>query len=164
VNERCGAKEEGVLRAAILGSVSRELAGAARPPWTILVRVQDLAPRRLSRSQQHAAVSVDPLHSKSIGGAELIGVVSDSQGHVRTSVSHRYCADPARRLATARSLGGCAAGDRGLRRQTGRRLPQVAGRRVSRSARREHVIEGVRDAAQVTLGVLHLALENPLDR
>ena len=54
--------------------------------------VLPLAPTRLTRAQLADNPSLDVLHSKSLGGAELKGEVLDAQQHVLTTVSYRYFA------------------------------------------------------------------------
>ena len=49
------------------------------------VTVEALAPTRLTRAQLADNPSLDVVHSKSLGGAELKGEVLDAQQHMLTS-------------------------------------------------------------------------------
>jgi len=88
-----GAAEAATLRKAIRAAVAREKECSALPTGVgINVTVEDLAPSRLTREQLAANPSLDVVHSKSLGGAELKGEVLDAQQHVLTTVSYRYFA------------------------------------------------------------------------
>jgi hypothetical protein len=88
-----GAAEAATLRKAIRAAVAREKNCGAVPPGVgVNVTVEDLAPSRLTRAQLAANPSLDVVHSKSLGGAELKGELLDARQHVMTTVSYRYFA------------------------------------------------------------------------
>jgi hypothetical protein len=88
-----GAAEAATLRKAIRAAVAREKECGAVPTGIgVNVTVEDLAPSRLTRAQLADNPSLDVVHSKSLGGAELKGEVLDAQQHVLTTVSYRYFA------------------------------------------------------------------------
>jgi hypothetical protein len=88
-----GAAEAATLRKAIRAAVAREKQCSAVPEGVgVTVTVEDLAPSRLTREQLADNPSLDVVHSKSLGGAELKGEVLDAQQHVLTTVSYRYFA------------------------------------------------------------------------
>jgi hypothetical protein len=88
-----GAAEAATLRKAIRAAVAREKNCGAVPPGVgVNVTVEDLAPSRLTRAQLAANPSLDVVHSRSLGGAELKGELLDAQQHVLTTVSYRYFA------------------------------------------------------------------------
>jgi len=122
-----GAAEAGTLREAIRTAVARESDCRSLPAEAgVTVTVEDLAPSRLTRKQLDDNPSLDVVHSKLLGGAELKGEVHDTQWHVLTTVSYRYFAptitvgSPARdpwadaRLAIAGFAGKLAAACRKL--------------------------------------------------
>jgi hypothetical protein len=88
-----GEAEAATLRKAIRAAVAREKECAAVGAGVgVNVTVEDLAPTRLTRRQLADNPSLDVVHSKSLGGAELKGEVLDAQQHVLTTVSYRYFA------------------------------------------------------------------------
>jgi hypothetical protein len=88
-----GAAEAATLRKAIRAAVAREKNCGAVPPGVgVNVTVEDLAPSRLTRAQLADNPSLDVVHSKSLGGAELKGELLDAQQRVLTTVSYRYFA------------------------------------------------------------------------
>jgi hypothetical protein len=88
-----GEAEAATLRKAIRAAVAREKECSAVPTGvSVNVTVEDLAPSRPTREQLAASPSLDVVHSKSLGGAELKGEVLDAQQHVLTTVSYRYFA------------------------------------------------------------------------
>jgi len=88
-----GEAEAATLRKAIRGAVAREKECGAVPTGIgVNVTVEDLAPTRLTRKQSADNPTVDIVHSKSLGGAELKGEVLDAQERVLTTVSYRYFA------------------------------------------------------------------------
>ena len=88
-----GEAEAATLRKAIRAAVAGEKACSAVPTGVgINVTVEDLAPSRLTRQQLADNPSLDVVHSKSLGGAELKGEVLDAQQRLLTSVSYRYFA------------------------------------------------------------------------
>jgi len=83
-----GQAEAATLRTAIRAALAREKDCGTVPNGVgINVTVEDLAPSRLTRNP-----SLDVVHSKSLGGAELKGEVLDAQQRVLTTVSYRYFA------------------------------------------------------------------------
>jgi hypothetical protein len=96
VNEKWseyGEAEAATLRKAIRAAVARERDCSAVPAGVGLnVTVEDLAPTRLTRKQSIDNPSLDIVHSKSLGGAELKGQLLDAQERVLTTVSYRYFA------------------------------------------------------------------------
>jgi len=88
-----GAAEAATLRKAIRAAVAREKnCGAVPAGIGVIVTVEDLAPSRLTREQLAANPSLDVVHSKSLGGAELKGELLDARQHVLTTVSYRWFA------------------------------------------------------------------------
>jgi len=88
-----GAAEGAAVRDAIVSAVTRQSEQHAVPPGlSVTVTVLDLAPSRLTRKQLNDDPSLDVVHSKSLGGAELKGDVRDAQQHVLRTVSYRYFA------------------------------------------------------------------------
>jgi hypothetical protein len=88
-----GEGEAATLRKAIRAAVAREKECGAVPMGVgVNVTVEDLAPSRLTRDQLANNPSLDVVHSKSLGGAELKGEVLDAQQHVLRTVSYRYFA------------------------------------------------------------------------
>jgi hypothetical protein len=88
-----GAAEGATVRDAIVSAVAREDRRGSIPPGLgVTVTVLDLAPSRLTRKQLSDNPSLDVVHSKSLGGAELKGEVRDAQQHLLTTVSYRYFA------------------------------------------------------------------------
>ena len=88
-----GQAEAATLRTAIRAALAREKDCGTVPNGVgINVTVEDLAPSRLTREQLADNPSLDVVHSKSLGGAELKGEVLDAQQHVLTTVSYRYFA------------------------------------------------------------------------
>ena len=88
-----GQAEAATLRKAIRAAVAREKECSAVPEGVgVNVTVEDLAPTRPTRQQSLDNPSLDVVHSKSLGGAELKGELLDAQQHVLTTVSYRYFA------------------------------------------------------------------------
>jgi hypothetical protein len=88
-----GEAEAATLRKAIRAAVAREKDCGAVPTGVgVNVTVEALAPTRLTRKQLADNPSLDVVHSKSLGGAELRGEVLDAQQRVLTTVSYRYFA------------------------------------------------------------------------
>ena len=87
-----GESEGAAVRDAIVTEVSRASQPHAPPGLSVAVTVLDLAPSRLTRKQLNDDPSLDVLHSRSLGGAELKGEVRDAQQHLLTTVSYRYFA------------------------------------------------------------------------
>ena len=88
-----GESEGATVREAIVAAVARASKRDAAPAGLgVSVTVEDLAPSRLTRKQLNDNPSLDVVHSKSLGGAELKGEVRDAQRHVLTTVIYRYFA------------------------------------------------------------------------
>lgn len=91
--QRYGAEEAAVLRSAILAAVSRESGRLTIPQkLAVTVTVQDIAPTRPTRKQSLDDPSLDPVLSKTQGGAELTGYVRDASQRVVVSVHYRHFA------------------------------------------------------------------------
>jgi hypothetical protein len=88
-----GEAEAATLRKAIRAAVAREKDCSGVPVAVGLnVTVEDLTPTRPTRKELNENPTLDTVHSKSIGGAELRGEVLDAQQHVLTTVTYRYFA------------------------------------------------------------------------
>jgi hypothetical protein len=88
-----GEAEAATLRKAIRTAVARdESCSGATAAVGVNVTVEDLAPTRPTRKELDDNPSLDVVHSKSLGGAELRGEVLDAQQRVLTTVSYRYFA------------------------------------------------------------------------
>lgn len=88
-----GQAEAATLRKAIRAALASEKECGGVPSGVgINVTVEDLAPSRLTREQLAANPSLDVVHSKSLGGAELRGELLDARQHVLTTVSYRWFA------------------------------------------------------------------------
>ena len=88
-----GEAEAATVRKAIRAAVARQKECSAVPTGVgVNVTVEALAPTRLTRAQLADNPSLDVVHSKSLGGAELKGEVLDAQEHVLTTVSYHYFA------------------------------------------------------------------------
>jgi hypothetical protein len=91
LRDRYGEEETAVLRSAIVTAVGRETKGVALPPGlTVTVSVRDIAPTRPTRQQQANDPAIDVVGTRYIGGADLAGVVRDTNGHVVADVMYRY--------------------------------------------------------------------------
>jgi hypothetical protein len=88
-----GEAEGAAVRDAIVAAVGRASRQSAVPAGlSITVTVLDLAPSRLTRKQLNDDPSLDLVHSKSLGGAELKAEVRDGQQRLLKTVSYRYFA------------------------------------------------------------------------
>jgi len=88
-----GKAEAATLRKTIRAAVAGQKECSAVPEGVgVNVTVEDLTPTRPTRQQSLDNPSLDVVHSKSLGGAELKGEVLDAQQHVLTTVSYRYFA------------------------------------------------------------------------
>lgn len=91
LRDRYGEDETAVLRSAIVTAVARETHAVTVPPGlTVTVTVRDIAPTRPTRAQQTKDPAIDVERTQFIGGADLAGVVRDSNGHVVANVMYRY--------------------------------------------------------------------------
>jgi len=87
--ERYGDNE--LLRSAILAALARETGRVPTPRGlTVTVLVKAIEPTRPTRAEQNADPAVDPVKSKHLGGAELVGYIRDAQGNIATTVTYRY--------------------------------------------------------------------------
>jgi hypothetical protein len=86
-----GEPEVATIRDAIVTAVTR--ASQQVPAGlSVTVTVLDLAPSRLTRKQLNDDPSLDLVHSKSLGGAELKGEVRNAGQQVLKTVNYRYFA------------------------------------------------------------------------
>jgi hypothetical protein len=91
--EEYGEAEGAAVRDAIVAAVVRASRQSAVPAGlSVTVTVLELAPSRLTRKQLNADPSLDLVHSKSLGGAELKAEVRDGQQRLLKTVSYRYFA------------------------------------------------------------------------
>jgi hypothetical protein len=91
LRDRFGMDEMVVLRAAIVTAVARETQHINVPPGlTVMVTVRDVTPTHPTRRQQTSEPGIDPERTRFLGGADLAGVVRDTQGHVVADVMYRY--------------------------------------------------------------------------
>jgi hypothetical protein len=89
--EDYGKSEVATIRDAIVTAVTR--ASQQVPAGlSVTVTVLDLAPSRLTRKQLNDDPSLDLVHSKSLGGAELKGEVRNAGQQVLKTVNYRYFA------------------------------------------------------------------------
>ena len=85
-----GEQEIPGLKAAILTSVSRAVARKELPPGlTVSITVRDIAPTRPTQAQSAGSPTLDIVHTKFIGGAELVGEVRDADDKLLTTVKYR---------------------------------------------------------------------------
>ena len=85
-----GTQESATLQAAILESVSREAARTTLPEGlTVTVTVRDIAPTHPTSQQATEDPTLDVVHTRYAGGAELVGEVRDANQHVLTTVRYR---------------------------------------------------------------------------
>ncbi|HEY2340669.1 MAG TPA: hypothetical protein VGH75_09075 [Steroidobacteraceae bacterium] len=91
--EEYGEAEGAAVRDAIVAAVVRESRQSTVPAGlSVTVTVLDLSPSRLTRQQLNDNPSLDLVHSKSLGGAELKAEVRDGQQRLLKTVSYRYFA------------------------------------------------------------------------
>jgi len=91
LRDRFGSDEMVVLRSAIVTAVARETQHINVPPGlTVTVTVRDVAPTHPTRLQLASEPGIDPERTRFLGGADLAGVVRDTQGHVVADVMYRY--------------------------------------------------------------------------
>jgi len=89
--QQYGAAEGAKLQAAIVAAVSREARRGAIPAGlAVAVTLQDVAPTRPTMRQQTDNPTLDPVRTKYLGGAALIGEVRDAGQHVLARASFRY--------------------------------------------------------------------------
>jgi hypothetical protein len=85
--------EAAAVRSAIVAAVSRESRRVAIPAnLAVTVVVQDIAPTHPTRKQLSDDPAVDPVRTKYLGGAELVGYVRDANQHVVATITHRHFA------------------------------------------------------------------------
>jgi hypothetical protein len=90
--EDYGPSEGATIRDAIVTAVTGASRQQVPAGLSVTVTVLDLASSRLTRKQLSDDPSLDVLHSKSLGGAELKGEVRNSRQQVLKTVSYRYFA------------------------------------------------------------------------
>ena len=93
LEQRYGAEEGAVLRGFVTDSLGKALARrATAPPADLRIEVvlDDARPSHPTRRQSLDEPSIDPLRSRSLGGAELEGTVRDASGRLLASVSHQH--------------------------------------------------------------------------
>ena len=89
--QQYGAAERAKLQSAIVAAVSREARRGAIPAGlAVAVTLQDVAPTRPTMKQQTDNPTLDPVHTKYLGGAALIGEVRDASQHVLARATYRY--------------------------------------------------------------------------
>jgi len=89
--QRYGEQDVAVLQSAMLVAVSRAAARAAVPPGlTVTITVRDLAPTHPTRQQEMEDPAVDVLHTRYLGGADLVGEVRDADQHLLATVRYRH--------------------------------------------------------------------------
>lgn len=89
--QRYGEEDIASLQSSILVAVSSAAARAAVPPGlTVTVTVNDIAPTHPTRQQETDNPSIDMLHTRYLGGADLLGEVRDADQHVLTTVHYRH--------------------------------------------------------------------------
>jgi hypothetical protein len=99
-----GREERQVLETLVVESIRRRLARrpALPPDARVEVLVTDARPSHLTRRQAFRQPSLDPLRSRSLGGAALTGTLRRGDGPVRTELRAAYYAPD---LATASPAG-----------------------------------------------------------
>jgi hypothetical protein len=89
-----GAKEASVLRSDILAAVAKQESHAPIPDGlTLKVTVRKVMPTHPTMKQQLDDPSLSPVHTRYLGGADLVGEVLDSRQQVLATVSYRNFAD-----------------------------------------------------------------------
>jgi hypothetical protein len=89
-----GAKEAGVLRAAILAALAKQEDHAAIPDGlTLKVTVRKVTPTHPTMKQQVDDPSLSPARTRYLGGADLVGELLDSQQRVLVTVKYSDFAD-----------------------------------------------------------------------
>jgi hypothetical protein len=89
-----GAKEAGVLRSDILAAVAKEERHAPIPEGLSLkVTVRKVMPTHPTLKQQLDDPSLSPVHTRYLGGADLVGELRDSKQQVLATISYRNFAD-----------------------------------------------------------------------
>ncbi len=105
--DQYGREERDVLQALVADTVARRLGrGPHAPPLPADARVEvllsDARPSHLTRHQAFVQPSLDPLRSRSLGGAALKGALLRADGQVLAELSFAYFAPD---LATASAAG-----------------------------------------------------------
>jgi hypothetical protein len=95
IRQAYGAAETEVVRDAVITAVSESFRKAgAGPDLSVAVEVTDVAPSHPTRQQSLDSPSLDPVRSKSLGGAALTGTVSGPDGKVIANLSfQRFAPD-----------------------------------------------------------------------
>jgi hypothetical protein len=88
-----GEDEAAALRSAIVAAVSRESGRVAIPAnLAVTVVMQDIAPTHPTRKQLSDDPAVDPVRTRYLGGAELVGYLRDANQHVVATITHHHFA------------------------------------------------------------------------
>jgi hypothetical protein len=88
-----GTDEAATLRAAITEALARATTKCTLPEGAVLrVTLQDVAPTHPTRKQASDDPAQDVVRTKFLGGAELVGSVSDANQQVLATVSYRHFA------------------------------------------------------------------------
>jgi len=93
LDKRYGSEEAAVLGGFVTDSMRRALKRPGAPEGTGLtveVVLESARPSHPTRAQTFADPALDPMRSRSLGGATLSGTVRDSDGRVLTSLSYEH--------------------------------------------------------------------------
>jgi len=86
-----GEDERRTVESAVATALTRAFREVPLPAGvTIQVTFEELEPSHPTRTQLMANPAADPTRTHFLGGAALAGAVRDANGHVLTTVSHRY--------------------------------------------------------------------------
>jgi hypothetical protein len=86
-----GEGEVATLRSAILAAVSRASRKVQTPAGLqVSITVRNVAPTHPTRKQSADNPSLDVVHTKYIGGADLVAEVRDAGRHLLTKVTYRH--------------------------------------------------------------------------
>jgi hypothetical protein len=89
-----GDKEAGVLRSDILAALAKEESHAPLPDGlTLKVTVRQVMPTHPTMKQQLEHPSLSPVHTRYLGGADLVGELRDSKQQVLATINYRNFAD-----------------------------------------------------------------------
>jgi hypothetical protein len=89
--EQYGKDEGAGLQARIETAIVRACERARAPEGaTVAVTVEDIAPTHPTREQLAADPSLDPVRTRSLGGADLTGVLRDNRGQVLATIRHHH--------------------------------------------------------------------------
>jgi hypothetical protein len=94
IQKAYGAKEAGVLRSAILTALANEERRATIPDGlTLKITVHQVLPTHPTMKQQLDNPSLSPVHTRYLGGADLVGEVRDSKQQVLATIGYRNFVD-----------------------------------------------------------------------